>query len=108
LTLVEAHLEVGLNAVLDSYSVNCDQQFSYRMPDKMPGKTSAFSEGGRLLRAGNTGRRRAVSRRRVCGGFHDQYSPPVFDQYRKQLVEARFVVANVDFTEGHDIAAPPP
>ena len=20
-----------------------------------------------------------------CGGFHDQYSPPVFDQYRKRL-----------------------
>src|SRR6516165_8838350 len=38
-----------------------------------------------------------------CGGFHDQYSPPVFDQYRKRLVEAGFVVVNVDFTKGHDI-----
>jgi dienelactone hydrolase len=40
-----------------------------------------------------------------CGGFHDQYSPPVFDQYRKRLVEAGFVVVNVDFTRGHDIPA---
>ena len=40
-----------------------------------------------------------------CGGFHDQYSPPVFDQYRKRFVEEGFVVANVDFTKGHDIPA---
>jgi dienelactone hydrolase len=40
-----------------------------------------------------------------CGGFHDQYSTPVFDQYRKRLVEAGFVVVNVDFTKGHDIPA---
>ena len=40
-----------------------------------------------------------------CGGFHDQYSPPVFDQYRKRLVEDGFVVVNVDFTKSHDIPA---
>lgn len=40
-----------------------------------------------------------------CGGFHDQYSPPVFDQYRKKFVEEGFVVINVDFTKGHDIPA---
>ena len=40
-----------------------------------------------------------------CSGFHDQYSTPVFDQYRKRLVEAGFVVVNVDFTKGHDIPA---
>jgi dienelactone hydrolase len=40
-----------------------------------------------------------------CGGFHDQYSPPVFDQYRKRLVEAGFVVVDVDFTKVHDISA---
>ena len=40
-----------------------------------------------------------------CGGFHDQYSPPVFDQYRKRFVEEGFVVVNVDFTKGHDIPA---
>ena len=38
-----------------------------------------------------------------CGGFHDQYSPPVFDRYRKRLVDDGFVVVNVDFTKGHDI-----
>jgi len=40
-----------------------------------------------------------------CGGFHDQYSPPVFDQYRKRLVDDGFVVVNVDFTKGHNIPA---
>jgi dienelactone hydrolase len=40
-----------------------------------------------------------------CGGFHDRFSPPVFDQYRKRLVEDGFVVVNVDFTKGHDIPA---
>lgn len=40
-----------------------------------------------------------------CGGFHDAYSPPVFDQYRKRLVEEGFVVVNADFTKAHDIPA---
>jgi dienelactone hydrolase len=40
-----------------------------------------------------------------CGGFHDQFSPPVFDQYRKRLVEDGFVVVNIDFTKAHDIPA---
>jgi dienelactone hydrolase len=40
-----------------------------------------------------------------CGGFHDEYSPPVFEQYRKRLVDDGFVVVNVDFTKGHDIAS---
>jgi len=40
-----------------------------------------------------------------CGGFHDEYSPPVFDQYRKKFVEGGYVVVNVDFTKGHDIPA---
>jgi dienelactone hydrolase len=40
-----------------------------------------------------------------CGGFHDEYSPPVFDKYRKRLVEDGFAVINVDFTKAHDIPA---
>ena len=39
-----------------------------------------------------------------CGGFHDQYSPPVFDKYRKRLVDDGFAVVNVDFTAAHGIA----
>ena len=38
-----------------------------------------------------------------CGGFHDEYSPPVFDKYRKRLVYDGFAVINVDFTKAHDI-----
>ncbi len=40
-----------------------------------------------------------------CGGFHDEYSPPVFDKYRKLLVDDGFAVINVDFTKAHDIPA---
>lgn len=40
-----------------------------------------------------------------CGGFHDQYSPPVFDSYRSRLTADGFVVSNVDFTRAHDIAS---
>jgi dienelactone hydrolase len=38
-----------------------------------------------------------------CGGFHDAYSPPVFDRYRSHLVDDGFAVINVDFTRAHDI-----
>ena len=38
-----------------------------------------------------------------CGGFHDEYSPPVFDRYRKRLVDDGFAVIDVDFTKAHDI-----
>ena len=38
-----------------------------------------------------------------CGGFHDAYSPPVFDKYRSRLVDDGFAVINVDFTRAHDI-----
>jgi dienelactone hydrolase len=40
-----------------------------------------------------------------CGGFHDEYSPPVFDKYRKLLLDDGFAVINVDFTKAHDIPA---
>jgi len=38
-----------------------------------------------------------------CGGFHDAYSPPVFDKYRSRLIDDGFAVINVDFTRAHDI-----
>jgi dienelactone hydrolase len=38
-----------------------------------------------------------------CGGFHDEYSPPVFDQYRQLFVNDGFAVINVDFTKAHGI-----
>jgi poly(3-hydroxybutyrate) depolymerase len=38
-----------------------------------------------------------------CGGFHDEYSPPVFDKYRKLFVNDGFAVINVDFTQAHGI-----
>ena len=39
------------------------------------------------------------------GGFHDQYSPLVFDKYRKRLLDDGFAVINVDFTSAHGISA---
>lgn len=36
-----------------------------------------------------------------CGGFHDEYSPPVFDQYRQLFVNDGFAVINVDFIPRH-------
>ena len=38
-----------------------------------------------------------------CGGFHDEYSPPVFDKYRKLFINDGFAVINVDFTQAHGI-----
>jgi dienelactone hydrolase len=89
------------------YSANCDAQVSYKTPDKMPDKTpepeAKVAEFYELAKPAGDGPFPAVVLAPGCGGFHDQYSPPVFDQYRKRLVEAGFVVVNVDFTKGHDI-----
>jgi dienelactone hydrolase len=91
------------------YSANCDAQVSYKtpdkMPDKMPGPAAKVAEFYELAKPAGDGPFPAVVLAPGCGGFHDQYSPPVFDQYRKRLVEAGFVVVNVDFTKGHDIPA---
>ena len=41
----------------------------------------------------------------LAGGFHDEYSPPVFDSYRERPVADGFAVINVDFTKAHEIPA---
>jgi dienelactone hydrolase len=91
-----------------NYSVNCDQQVSYKIPAQAttlatPARASKMADFYELAKPAGDGPFPAVVLAPGCGGFHDQYSPPVFDQYRKRLVEDGFVVANVDFTKGHDI-----
>ena len=71
----------------------------------MPARAAMVADFYDLAKPAGDGPFPAVVLAPGCGGFHDQYSPPVFDQYRKRLVEDGFVVVNVDFTKGHDIPA---
>ena len=101
----------GFSGGMSKYSANCNAQVSYKMPagaakvGETPAQAGKVADFYELTRPAGGGPFPAVVLAPGCGGFHDEYSPPVFDQYRKQLVEAGFVVANVDFTKGHDIPA---